>query len=151
MNKLTDGFKLYPAVDSRGAVTAPEEIGDLMSQIEFLISSDILDEEYMAIYDTISRILTAPAVLLQQTCAEILQEIIEFNTDETTTEEEEDTNMGKHRRGFGNRTNNACDLPSHADDTKKAGEVEILDKDDDISDEELLAEYGEKPERLHED
>lgn len=139
-------FQLYCGdVDEHGGFSPPEPLPDLMMQIEMLIEQDLVPEYQQGAYAAIVELLSCPVAMMPEKIREMLDEIFEEATEETEEESEDEpvsNDNHTHRRiGF---------VPSTKDDK---GEVANL-TDNDISDEELLAEYDKpahKREYLHDD
>lgn len=137
-------FKLYCGdVDEHGQFDPPDPLPDLMLQIEMLIESDQVSEYYQGAYACLVEILSCPVALMPDKIRDMLDEIHEEATDDESEDEPVSNDNKTHKVGF---------VPSTKDD-KKAGEIANL-TDNDISDEELLAEYEKastRSEHLHDE
>lgn len=121
-------YTLYPDTDDYGGFKPPSQFQMLMTEIDDMIEGDALDEDDIAAYNAIVKLLSCPLAALQQTALEMLIEIFDNNQrddgEEHMTDKKEET---------------------------KTAEVPTLEPEEDISDEEMLSQLDDKPEILHED
>lgn len=82
--------KLYPDIEEDGFFEPPEEISNLIEQIELAIINDSLDDSDIAKYEVIEQLLAAPTGMFLITVQDILKNIIDSAYVEAKEKTEED-------------------------------------------------------------
>ena len=131
------------------AYNPPPLISSSLEYLESLIAEDQVDEYHQGVVYAITEVLSCPAMLLQERVEDLLEEIIDELTDDDKDEEQEEPegeeDMSKKNKQVGFIERKQDDI-ARAVNTNKAGEVANLPPDDDISDDDLIAEFRNQAE-----
>lgn len=140
-------FNVYPQVDPKdGSVVVEDDLGDLCLQIDGIEQMQELSERNQGVWDTVCTIMATPLVKLNETLEEILSTVIAEERaalDGLTDDEEEEQEM--HQANIKDVTIHNKPAVNTTVINKKTGEIttgkEVELIEDDISDEDLLAEF----------
>lgn len=122
--------KLYANVDDNGSFDPPFELKERMETIDTMWDNGDIDEQDMAVYDTVQALLATPVALFMDKFAEILDDIISRGVQNSIDSiEDKEDNFDKEESEFMYKNNTASDKDKTVADNVETSDIPMSEKE----------------------